>query len=247
MSVLVGLLVFGLIMIPVERKWPALARQPRWRRGWRLDIVYWFFTTLITRPVGQLVTAALLFPVLKFSGVASYDQLLDGFGPLGRQPRLDQALQMMVLIDSVGYWLHRWFHSARLWRFHAIHHSSVDLDWLSAARVHPLNDIANKAVAALVVVGLGYSPKLIAGILPLLVAYAILLHANVTWDFGWFRKIFASPKFHRWHHTSAEQGQDKNFSALLPLWDLLFGTYYLPAEQPARFGVAVPVPGGLVG
>lgn len=64
----------------------------------------------------------------------------------------------------------------------------------------------------------------------------------MSWDFGPLRAILASPRFHRWHHTSAEEGRDKNFAGLLPLWDILFGTYYIPDSQPTGFGVSDLVP-----
>lgn len=66
------------------------------------------------------------------------------------------------------------------------------------------DDIVNMAVEAAAVVSLGYSPLLLAGVLTLFIAYASLQHANFTGDFGRLRKVFASPKFHRWHHTSAQ-------------------------------------------
>ena len=91
---------------------------------------------------------------------------------------------MIVAIDFIGYWLHRAFHGKKLWPFHAIHYSSVELNWLSAARVHPVNDVANKSVQAMIVIALGYAPMLLAGALPFFTAYAIFLHANVSWDFG---------------------------------------------------------------
>jgi hypothetical protein len=46
------------------------------------------------------------------------------------------------------------------------------------------------------------------------------------------------PKFHRWHHTSEDEGLDKNFAGLFPLFDILSGTYYMPEERlPERFGL----------
>jgi len=245
--ILLGLAILSLAMIPLESRWPGVPSQRRFRRGWLLDLVYWFFTTLITKPISRIAVAIVLSPVLLLTGAGSFENLFQGFGPLGRQPRLDQAVQMIILIDFIGYWLHRGFHGRRLWPFHAIHHSSIDLDWLSAARVHPVNDTVNKAVQAGLVVALGYSPLLLGGALPFFTFYAILQHANVSWDFGPLRKIFASPRFHRWHHTLAEEGRDKNFAGLLPVWDILFGTYYMPAKQPTEFGVPDAVPESLVG
>jgi sterol desaturase/sphingolipid hydroxylase (fatty acid hydroxylase superfamily) len=59
---------------------------------------------------------------------------------------------------------------------------------------------------------------------------------------------FASPRFHRWHHTDETQARDKNFAGLLPLWDILFGTYYMPKQQrPRSVGTETPVPAGLIG
>ena len=79
---------------------------------------------------------------------------------------------------------------------------------------------------------------------PVLAFYSLLLHARVPWRFGPLRFVIASPAFHRWHHTSQAEGRDKNFAGFLPIWDLVFGTYYLPTDrQPRRFGVddeAVP-------
>lgn len=246
-SLLIALAIFSAVLIPLETTWPGVAPQRRFRHGWLLDIFYWFFTALITKPISRIAVAVVLAPVLLMTGAGSYENLLKGFGPLGRQPPLDQALQMIILIDFIGYWLHRAFHGRRLWAFHAIHHSSIDLDWRSAARGHPVNDIVNKAVQAAIVVALGYSPLLLAGALLFFTFYAIFQHANVSWGFGPLGKVFASPRFHRWHHTSAPEGRDKNFAGLLPVWDILFGTYYMPAKQPTEFGVPDAVPVGLIG
>jgi sterol desaturase/sphingolipid hydroxylase (fatty acid hydroxylase superfamily) len=45
--------------------------------------------------------------------------------------------------------------------------------------------------------------------------------------------------FHRWHHTAAERGGERNFAATFPMLDLLFGTFYMPAgELPDNYGIA---------
>jgi len=85
---------------------------------------------------------------------------------------------------------------------------------------------------------LGFSSMVVAAYVPFRTFYALLLHANVSWTFGPFRYVLASPAFHRWHHSKDEAARDKNFAGLLPLFDILFGTIYLPADrQPAEFGV----------
>ena len=51
--------------------------------------------------------------------------------------------------------------------------------------------------------------------------------------------MFASPVFHRWHHTTEEAGLNKNFASTFPILDLLFGTFYMPRnELPDVYGIA---------
>jgi sterol desaturase/sphingolipid hydroxylase (fatty acid hydroxylase superfamily) len=130
------------------------------------------------------------------------------------------------------------FHSRRLWKFHAVHHSSKEVDWLSSVRLHPVNDAVSRIFQAVPFVLLGFSPAVVAAYVPFLTLYAILLHANVSWTFGPMGYLVASPAFHRWHHTKEPEAIDKNFAGLLPMWDLLFGTFYLPKDRrPTEFGV----------
>lgn len=50
--------------------------------------------------------------------------------------------------------------------------------------------------------------------------------------------LTATPVFHRWHHSRDRGAWDKNFAGLLPLWDILFGTYYMPKDRwPENFGI----------
>jgi sterol desaturase/sphingolipid hydroxylase (fatty acid hydroxylase superfamily) len=44
--------------------------------------------------------------------------------------------------------------------------------------------------------------------------------------------------FHRWHHSREREAWDKNFAGVLPLWDILFGTYYMPEGRfSENFGI----------
>jgi sterol desaturase/sphingolipid hydroxylase (fatty acid hydroxylase superfamily) len=228
---------------------PRERRLPIFRRGFLTDGAYWLFTPFITKAVTRVCVAGVVIPfALIVYGKMDKELLMHGFGPLSRLPLWAQAIGILVIGDFVGYWMHRAFHGRRLWRFHAIHHSSVDVDWLSAVRLHPVNDAVMKVAATLPVLALGFAPVAVAGIVPVLTLMAILVHANVDWDWGPLRAVIASPRFHRWHHTGETAARDKNFAGLLPVWDILFGTYYMPKdERPTSFGTATPVPAGLVG
>jgi sterol desaturase/sphingolipid hydroxylase (fatty acid hydroxylase superfamily) len=252
-SVLGTLLLLSAIFFIIER---IVGRgqnrvQPVIREGWFTDVIYWFTTILVTKPFVRLIVI-LPFSMLVLTKVTSIEVLkmstYAGYGPLSRQPIWLQAIQIYVLVDLLGYWTHRLFHRGRWWPFHAVHHSSEDLDWLGSLRVHPLNDLVNKLVQVTPVVLLGYNPYVTLGSAPILTFYAIFLHANVNWDFGPLRAVIATPVFHRWHHSREREAWDKNFAGLLPLWDILFGTYYMPKDRyPENFGICEPMPKSYLG
>lgn len=224
-------------------------RLPLMRRGFATDLAWFAFTPLVTKALTRFGLALAILPAaLYIHGRFDPQLILDGYGPAARLPLPIQAVLILLVGDFFGYWMHRAFHRQRLWSFHAVHHSSRDLDWLSAVRVHPVNDLFNRIATALPLVLLGFSAIAVASIIPLLTLMAILIHANLDWDFGPFRSVIASPVFHRWHHTDELEARDKNFAGLFPVWDLLFGTYYMPRDRlPTRFGTETPVPGSFLG
>lgn len=250
-TVVVLAIVFAILLIAfrlIELTRPPHRRQPLLRPGFWTDLGYWFFQPLVTRTTTRLAMLVALGPIAwLIHGRVDQHSLMGGYGPLSRLPLWLQAIAILVVVDAVGYWLHRAFHGRRLWSFHAVHHSSAHLDWLAAVRGHPVNDAVMKTATALPVLLLGFAPKALAGVVPILLLMAILAHANVDWDWGPLRRLIVSPRFHRWHHTAEEEGRDKNFAGIFPVWDILFGTYYMPAGRaPARFGTDTPVPTGLL-
>jgi sterol desaturase/sphingolipid hydroxylase (fatty acid hydroxylase superfamily) len=244
-SFFVLLILFRCIefLIPRER------RQLVFRPGFWTDAAYWLFTPFVTKTLTNLIVIVGAIPVVLFMyGRIDKNLIGQGFGPASRLALWQQAVLILVIGDFLGYWSHRLFHGRWLWRFHAVHHSSDTLDWLSSVRLHPVNDALMRLASAVPVLALGFSPGALAGATPALTLMAILVHANVNWDWRPLRTWIASPLFHRWHHTSETEGRDKNFAGLLPLWDILFGTYYMPNDRiPLRFGTNTPVPKGLVG
>lgn len=239
--------VLGVLFWTLQKLWPSVRGQKVFRAGFFTDCIYWLWTPVVTRAITPIAIALALLPLAAFYGT-DLRSVLRGHGALAAQPLWLQALEIFVAGDFLGYWQHRLFHGRLLWPFHAIHHSSTELDWLSSVRLHPVNDAVGRLIVAVPLVAAGFNTAAIALYVPFLTFYAILVHANVAWDFGPFRYMFASPAFHRWHHTGEEEGLDKNFSGGLPLWDLMFGTFYMPrGRQPASFGIADSVPAGFFG
>ena len=71
--------------------------------------------------------------------------------------------------------------------------------------------------------------------------HSAFVHANLNWTLGPFKYVLATPVFHRWHHTSPAEGGESNFAPTFAIWDLLFGTFYMPeGKLPETFGVDDP-------
>ena len=251
-ALLLAALVLGIGFALLERRWPGVPNQPWWRADASTDLAYWFFTPIVTRGVTRLGVIAAVIVLALAAGVPldkpHVEALASGAGRLvQRQPHLLQVLEVLLLGDLIAYWTHRLFHGRRLWPFHAVHHSSRQVDWLSSVRLHPVNDVVSRVLQVVPLLVIGFPPGVLAAYVPFLTLYALLLHANVSWDFGPLRYVLASPAFHRWHHTTEAEGLDKNFAGLFPFLDALFGTLYLPrGRQPERFGIlGDPIPNGL--
>jgi sterol desaturase/sphingolipid hydroxylase (fatty acid hydroxylase superfamily) len=242
---LIGLLALGILFFVIEKISGRSRNQRVFRSGYATDLLYFFtapFVKIIVRGVIVVPAAVLIFFQLT-TPQELRDSLYHGYGPLSRQPAWLQGIQIYVLVDFFGYWTHRLFHTGGWWPFHAVHHSSKEVDWLASVRVHPINDLVDRLFQATPVLLLGYNPTITLATAPILTLYAIMLHANVDWDYGPLRSVIASPVFHRWHHSDVLAARDKNFAGLLPLWDILFGTYYMPRnEVPLSFGIDSPMP-----
>ena len=190
-------------------------------------------------------TYMLVLGVMVFYGLTGPDQVggffTQGHGPLAHLGFWPQVVLYLLGSDLVMYTTHRLFHTARLWRFHAVHHSSEHLEWTSASRFHPVDQILHGAMSDIVMLLLGIPPEVLVWLMPFNVGTSALVHANLDWDFGPFRYVLASPVFHRWHHTSADRGGSSNFAGTFPLYDLMFGTFHMPAGQrPDAYGVDDP-------
>src|SRR5580693_8806608 len=221
--------------------WACNPGRPWWRkRDLVTDLCYWFFIPVIARylRIGLLIVgAALLFRITTADGlIAFYD---NGHGPLAALPLVVQMIIFLVGEDIILYWAHRWFHGRRMWKYHAVHHSSEELDWISAARFHPVELFLRGVSADVIMLLIGISPNVLVVLGPLTIAHSAFVHANLNWTLGPFKYVIATPVFHRWHHTAADRGGEKNFAATFPVLDLLFGTFYMPAgELPDNYGIA---------
>ena len=141
--------------------------------------------------------------------IAFYD---NGHGPLSELPLWAQGLLFVALSDFMLYWVHRLFHGGGFWKYHAIHHSSDELDWISAARFHPVNLFLGTIMVDVILLTAGISPNVMLWVGPFTTFHSAFVHANLSWDLGPFKYVLATPIFHRWHHTALEEGGNTNWN-----------------------------------
>lgn len=232
-----GALLVALIFVPLERLLPARREQRTLRRAWRNDIFY-FLVNGIPIAIGMLFLAV-AGSIIGTAFIAPEFRMM-----VAAQPLWLQVVALLLISDLGFYAVHRLFHMIpALWRFHAIHHSIEELDWLAAHRVHPLDQILTKGVALVPIVALGFSGGAMAIFFLLYKWHSLMLHANLRIGFGPLHWVIASPCFHHWHHADHPEAWNKNFSGQFPIWDMLFGTAHMRRDaMPTRYGIEDNVP-----
>jgi len=236
----VWLTILALIFVPLERAFAL--RAGRGRRGIGTDLVWYFVSSLLPGLFLGVPIAIVAWCVHKI--VPGQVQAFSADLPLGLR------IAASLVVGEIGfYWGHRWSHEIPfLWKFHALHHSAEDLDWLVNTRAHPVDMVFGKFVGLVPLYVLGLASPLSGklDIVPLIVVFVgtfwgFFIHANVKWRFGWLENIIATPAFHHWHHTRRDH-IDRNFAAMLPFMDRVFGSYYVPREWPSEYGIDGPMP-----
>jgi sterol desaturase/sphingolipid hydroxylase (fatty acid hydroxylase superfamily) len=144
------------------------------------------------------------------------------------------AVALALWIDLQFYFLHRIEHRF-LWRFHAVHHSVRNLSAINSYH-HWTEALWGVIVLTipLCFVSIQVGPTL--GFLTAIFHYwQFYIHAPTKLHTGPFRWLLIDNRYHRIHHSVEARHFNKNFGALSPLWDWLFGTLYMPArdEWPA--------------
>lgn len=232
------LLVAVAIFVPFERIATLHPGQRLLRRGWATDML----TGLAN---GLLLSAALLVAlgILDAASAAAAPALRAW---IETRPLWAQTAAAIVLGDLGVYAMHRLQHtSAWLWRFHAIHHSADELDWLVGSRFHPIDLFLLRLASIGPLVAIHLAPAAIGIFIVVTGWQGWLVHANVSLPYGPLRWVWVSPEFHHWHHSADRDAYDKNFASLVAVWDVVFHTVHLPrGGRPDRYGIDDDVPAG---
>jgi sterol desaturase/sphingolipid hydroxylase (fatty acid hydroxylase superfamily) len=237
-----GLVVAGLV-VAVAGLLVGLERiQPRYR-SWnepREDLI----TDLVLSFVGTAGPPELM-KALMLGGLTTLGASISaavGF-PLWPTawPLAAQLVLALVIAELGQYIVHRASHETELlWRLHSTHHSAERLYWLNAGRFHPLDTMAQYTLVGLPLMLLGIPEEVLALFLLFTGIHGLFQHANLDLRLGPLNWIFSMAELHRWHHSRTVVESSTNYGANLILWDIVFGTRFLPKhrEPPEDIGIA---------
>ncbi len=241
-SIFGAIAVLFLILSPLEKLYPRQKGQKIRRPGVTSDIAFALMSPVLQ--VASIIAVVIIggFSLFWLPGLAL--RPLVAMLPASALPFIG-----LFLFDFLGYWTHRWAHEVPfLWRFHAVHHSPEHMDWISGFRIHPFDGILI-APPVMFLLAAGFGAE-VTGVLALVQIFlGLFFHANVRLRLRWLDKIFANPEFHHWHHANEADAIGHNYAPAIPLWDLLFGTFFMPSggRRPRFYGVNEYMPDHMLG
>jgi sterol desaturase/sphingolipid hydroxylase (fatty acid hydroxylase superfamily) len=239
------LMVLVVIFVPLERVF-AVHPQKVLRKGIVTDIGYYFLSSLFP--------ALLLGPPLGLLAWVVRQAVPTGvLEAAAALPLWARAFCGLVAGEVGYYWGHRWCHeSPFLWRFHSIHHSAEEVNFLVSSRAHPVDMVFGRfcSLVPIYVLGLGGPASLADNQVPavlglIAILWGFFIHANLRWRFGPLEWLISTPAFHHWHHT-LNGPINRNYASTLPWLDWIFGTLYLPRKEwPKAYGIEAKMPDSL--
>ena len=231
---------FALLALLVKRgeAWTAARRAAR---EVRINLALHFIDAVLVLPVLAIVTAGVHALMHGMNLVFVPTGLWLG---IGIYPTLFLAV---FLGDFIGYWRHRLEHTSWLWPTHAIHHSDTEMTWLTLDRFHPINRLTTTIIDSSFLLALGLPAW--AAVANGLVRhyYGYFIHADLPWTYGPLGKVFVSPAMHRWHHAKDYRYAGTNFASVFSIFDLAFGTFFLPGPCDVPLGLEQGTGNGVAG
>jgi len=228
---ILDLLGSTLIFVMIEKVFP-FRKQAILRDQWQTDLQHFLINHLI---IGFTLLAANQFVSQTF-GWAVSNNIQQWVGAM---PWWLQLVTVLLCADLVQYAVHRAYHEVPfLWRFHSVHHSVENMDWLAGSRQHIFELILTRCFVLTPIFVLGFDKSVIDAYIIIVGFQAVFNHANVNINIGWLRYIIVTPQFHHWHHASDRAAIDRNYAAHFSFIDYLLKTAVTGENKwPQQYGI----------
>jgi alkylglycerol monooxygenase len=171
--------------------------------------------------------------VLVAAGVyVVYGYLWEHFRIFTIEMNLWTFILLLLCVDFVFYWVHRWGHAINImWAAHSPHHSAEEMNFFVALRASVTQRLTSFLFFWVLTI-VGFRPihiYMMAGI-HLFIAF---LHHTEFIPKLWkpIEFVFTTPSHHRVHHGVNFKYLDRNFGEFLIIWDRIFGSFEEEKEK----------------
>jgi sterol desaturase/sphingolipid hydroxylase (fatty acid hydroxylase superfamily) len=203
--------------------------RPEWRPQWSDVSADAAFMTIIQVALPRMLAALSIVALAEWRQIHAPSE----WWPHGWS-LWAQVIAMVLAVDFMRYWVHRACHNVPLlWKLHEVHHSPDLLYVLNVGRFHPVEKVLHFCFDTVPFLLLGVAPEVIAGYFLMYSVNGLFQHSNVRLRYGWLNYLVGSAETHRWHHARDPKVANCNFGNTTIVWDLLFGTWYLPKSGAA--------------
>lgn len=148
-----------------------------------------------------------------------------------------QAILAFLVLDLMLYIWHRaCHHFDYLWMFHRVHHSDSQMNVSTAFRIHILELLITSVLKGIYIIVLGVDKIVLITEETIMTLFIMIHHTNISFPGeNLLRRIVIVPYLHRVHHSLQRHEHDRNYGAVLSLWDQLFGTW--ATLEPVAIGI----------
>jgi sterol desaturase/sphingolipid hydroxylase (fatty acid hydroxylase superfamily) len=216
-----------------------VGEPPQWR-DYGMNILISLSTAYLSLPLG--IAAGLSSSRLHH--LLPWKPLAFSFHTIGVVPLVGPGLEILAMIffplfihDCWFYWSHRIEHRLPiLWEFHKIHHSDERMNTSTWARDHFLQE-SWRAFFSVFTLGMiidlhpTEAGKTALYSTMFLVGLSMFYHSAVRVQLPWLDRILVTPQVHRIHHSVSAEHHNRNFADVLPIFDIVFGTYHRPVGE----------------
>jgi sterol desaturase/sphingolipid hydroxylase (fatty acid hydroxylase superfamily) len=171
------------------------------------------------------------------------------------------TLAIVLVLDFSLWAAHYMFHKVPvLWDYHKVHHSAEVMTPITAARMHPVEEVFDSLLVGFVMGGTYAVLQFLLGeaaihlrLFDVNIVLAIfyfsafhLRHSHVWVRYPyWLQHIFVCPAQHQIHHSVDRKHWDKNMGFIFAFWDWAFGTLYAPkGKEEITYGLGTHEDGG---
>lgn len=195
-------------------------------RDYAREIIYSVITSVIFALVGYTV---FLTPM------ARYTQVYFDVNEFGWSYLLISVVITILVHDTYFYWMHRFIHHRKIYRWvHRTHHLSTNPSPWAAFAFHPLEAFFEAGIIVLVAFLYPVHPMAVGLFLLFMMMYNVYGHLG----YELYPKGFSTTKVGRWINTSVNHNMHHefftgNYGLYFLFWDRWMGT--LRAEYDNRF------------